>query len=116
MWLLLVVVALAAGACDVARITACTHHVDLNGDALISAHEIDMFMLYQPCGPIRLTARGETLLRFGDRNHDGFLSGADLTPPPSYLTVPIKREICRVCDLCDASPPGESYVNMTMGM
>lgn len=106
---------LSMGVCNVERIVGCaTSYLDVDADGKISAEEIDRFMLYQPCGALPMTALGASVMQFCDRNHDGYMTQVDLEATPfNCLTMPIKTEICRVCDKCDANPPLEEYYNNT---
>lgn len=105
----------AQSVCTVERIATCaTTYLDLDQDSMISAGEINTFVVYQPCGPLALTAMGETVMEFCDRNKDGYMSQVDLEATPfNCLTMPVKTQLCKVCDQCDANPPGDAWYNMT---
>ncbi len=114
--LLVCLVGLVHSVCTTERIAQCAiTYLDLDGDEMISSGEINMFSLYQHCWPLVLTAMGETVIKYCDRNNDGYMTQSDLEAAPfNCLTIPVKAQLCKVCDQCDANPPGQDWYNKTV--
>ena len=109
MWKLLLFVALVHGAapkevnCDVSTILDCMNtYLDRDGDGKLNATEIDLHMLYQPCGPVYTKVMGDSVMTFCDMDGDGYITESDLTYEPVNCAsnTRVRMQLCNECDKC----------------
>lgn len=93
--------------CDRARVLACGFkYLDSNNDGVLTAAEINAFMVSQPCGVMSTIVSGETFLSNCDRNKDGVFNVTDYDAPLScFQSNGVRSSVCRQCDKCDAAFP-----------
>lgn len=113
MWkLLLFAVVVSATVCDLDRIVTCmTMFLDRDGDGKINATEIDLHMLYQPCGVVYTKFMGSSAIETCDMDGDGYITQSDLEyePVSCISNHRIQMQLCNECDKCNATLTEESF-------
>ena len=105
-FLLLLAVSISAG-CPVVRdrlITCFEQLIDLNHDSIITAADIDHFVMTSTCINPRVHdyVTGEKILKMCDTNNDGLLTLTDWTAPNACLQGPAEKInlVCEACQRC----------------